>query len=316
MKVLVTGGAGFIGSHLCRALLERGAQVVCVDNLITGTLENISDLAGRSGFVFAFGDMANRNAVETVVRDFDAVCHLASLASPIAYQQRPLETLWAGAEATRAVLEMAVERCARLVFTSTSEVYGNPDVHPQPETYWGNVNPVGPRACYDESKRFAEALCLTYARVFGLDVRIARIFNTYGPAMRSDDGRLVPTFITRAMRQEPLPIHGDGKQTRSLCHVSDTVDGLLRLLAVRREVLPSPPVINIGNPDEHTVLEIGETIWRMVNPGVPPKYVHLQRPKDDPSKRCPDIRLARQRLGWEPKMDLESGLRTMIPFLY
>jgi len=301
-RFLVTGGAGFIGSHLCARLLERG-EVVCVDSLITGSERNLEDLRGRAGFSFVRGD---------VVQGLDdagpltGIFHLASLASPVHYLRHPVETLRVGAEGTWHALELARRHGAGLLLTSTSEVYGDPKEHPQKETYWGHVNPVGARSCYDESKRYAEAL-VTAAAGRGRTVRIARIFNTYGPRMALDDGRVVPAFVACALRGEPLEVFGDGSQTRSFCYVDDLVSGLLALWD-RGDAKP----VNLGNPDEMTVLEFAQAVQKAVGSACPIVYKAL--PADDPTRRRPDISRAKSLLGWEPRVGLEEGLAKTIAY--
>lgn len=301
-RALVTGGAGFIGSHLCERLLGDGWEVVCIDSLLTGRRENLSSLTTHEGFVFMEADARVDPRIDG---PFDAVLHLASPASPVWYLAHPVETLEVGAQGTRWALELARDRGAVFLLASTSEVYGDPQVHPQPETYWGNVNPIGPRSVYDEAKRYAEALSMAYHRTFGLPIRIARIFNTYGPRMRLDDGRAVPTFIAQALRGEPLTVHGDGMQTRSLCYVDDLVEGLRRLL----EVGYVGPV-NLGNPAEVTVLELAKQIRGLA--GSRSEIAFTERPVDDPERRCPDVSLAKQVLGWSPAVPLSQGLARTI----
>jgi dTDP-glucose 4,6-dehydratase len=296
---VVTGGAGFLGSHLCEALLGRGHHVICVDNLETGSLQNIQHLRD-DGFVFLPHDMTEHLEVGEPV---DFVYHLASPASPIDYLRLPLQTLKVGSYGTHNALGLAKFKRARFLLASTSEVYGDPQVHPQPETYWGNVNPIGPRGVYDESKRYAEALATAYRNQQGVDISIARIFNTYGPRMRRNDGRASVNFLHQALEGKPLTVYGDGSQTRSLCYVDDLVRGLI-LLAESGESLP----VNIGNPDhEVTMLELAETIVRVT--GSPSPIVFEALPIDDPQVRRPDITRAREVLGWEPEVDLEEGLR-------
>lgn len=302
MRIVLSGAAGFIGSHLCERLLADGHEVIGVDNLVTGAERNLAHLSGHSRFFFALHDVTRQFAIDGAV---DAVLHLASLASPKDYLAHPIETLESGSAGTRAMLDLAREKSARFLLTSTSECYGDPHVHPQPETYWGNVNPVGPRSCYDESKRYAEALTMAYHRVHGVRTTIARIFNTYGPRMRLDDGRVVPALIDQALRGEPLTVFGDGSQTRSFCYVSDMVEGLCRLL-MSEERYP----VNLGNPREMTILEFARTIQRLT--GSASAIVHQPLPEDDPKQRQPDISKARNILGWEPKVMLEEGLRLTI----
>ena len=304
MRYLVSGAAGFIGSHLCDRLLADGHQVVGLDNFITGSRRNLEHLAGHSRFHLQEGDAA---AKIRVAGHFDGVMHLASLASPKHYLAHPIETLESGSTATRNMLEAAKQYKARFLLTSTSECYGDPLEHPQKETYWGNVNPVGLRSCYDESKRYAEAITMAYHRVHGVRTNIARIFNTYGPRMALDDGRVVPAFLDQALRDRPLTVFGDGKQTRSFCYVSDMVEGLVRL-SNSDERLP----VNLGNPVELTILEFAERISELVGAKLPLVYEPL--PSDDPKQRQPDISKAKRVLGWEPKVALPDGLRETIGY--
>ena len=297
-RAVVTGGAGFLGSHLCRRLLAAGTQVVCVDNFLTSSPDRLQSLRAEPGFTFRQADVARGLEVDG---DIGLVVHLASPASPPDYHRHPLATLEVGSSGTRNALELAARTGARFVLTSTSEVYGDPAVSPQSESYYGNVNPVGPRSVYDEAKRFAEALTAAHQRAGTVDAAIVRIFNTYGPGMRPDDGRIVPTFACQALRGEPLTVTGDGRQTRSLCHVDDTVRGIL---AVAASNLGGP--VNVGNPDEATVLEIAERIIALA--GSPSGIEHIPFPEDDPMTRCPDITRARQELGWEPVIGWEEGL--------
>jgi dTDP-glucose 4,6-dehydratase len=297
-RQVVMGGAGFIGSHLCDHLLERGDEVVCVDDLSTGRRSNIDHLIDLPGFSLVEADVVTSLPIDGPVT---GVFHLASPASPPDYLARPLETLAVGSEGTRRGLELAGRHGARFILASTSEVYGDPVVHPQVETNWGNVNPVGPRSVYDEAKRFAEALTMAHHRVRGTDVGIARIFNTYGPRLRPDDGRVVSNFLLQAMHGDSLTVYGDGSQTRSLCFVSDLVFGLAALF----DAEASGPV-NIGNPDEYTVLQLARTVIELI--GSSSEIVHRPLPVDDPSRRQPDISLARSALGWEPKIGLDEGL--------
>jgi dTDP-glucose 4,6-dehydratase len=311
--VLVAGGAGFIGSHLVDRLLDRGDLVVCVDDLSTGRRANIEHLAGSPTFRFVEDDVTRPGLLERLSEQpaafdrerFDVVMNLASPASPPAYLARPIETLEAGSTGTRQLLDIAVRDRATFLLASTSEVYGDPLVHPQTEEYHGNVNPVGPRSCYDEAKRYAEALTAAYTRVHGLDTRIARIFNTYGPRMRPDDGRVVTNFVHQALDGEPLTIYGDGSQTRSFCHVDDEVDGILALLDG-----DEPGPVNIGNPHEVSVRELAELVIAMTASSSSIEQRDL--PDDDPKVRRPDISLARDRLGWEPRIGLADGLRGTI----
>jgi dTDP-glucose 4,6-dehydratase len=301
---LISGGAGFIGSHLCDRLLVDGDRVVALDNFITGSPKNLAHLKGHPRFTFHEFDVT---APVTVEGRFDHVWHLASLASPMAYLAHPIETLESGSTATRNMLDVARRDDARFLLTSTSECYGDPLEHPQVETYWGNVNPVGMRSCYDESKRFAEAMTMAYHRTYGVRTNIARIFNTYGPRMALKDGRVVPAFIDQALRGEAMTIFGDGSQTRSFCYVADLVDGLVRL-SKSDERLP----VNLGNPAELTILEFASRIKRLM--GVNGELVFEPLPSDDPKMRRPDIAKARTVLGWEPKVGLEDGLRETVGY--
>ncbi len=295
---LVTGGAGFLGSHLCDRLLAEGRRVICVDNLDTGTLENIEHI--RSGdFVFVQHDMTEHLEVGEPVEE---VFHLASPASPIDYLRLPLHTLKVGSYGTHNALGLAKRHRARFLLASTSEVYGDPKVHPQHERYWGHVNPIGPRGVYDEAKRYAEALTMAYHRQQGVDTHIVRIFNTYGPRMRPNDGRAIPTFIRQAQAGEPITVFGDGGQTRSFCFVADEIEGLIRLI---RSDYHEP--VNIGNPEEYTILQLAEAVLRLT--GSTSEIVFEALPQDDPTVRRPDISLARELLGWEPTVGLDEGLR-------
>jgi dTDP-glucose 4,6-dehydratase len=297
-RAVITGGAGFVGSHLCRSLLAAGTEVLCVDNFLTSSPANLGELRAEPGFRLCEADVAERLEANGAV---DLVIHLASPASPLDYQRYPLATLDAGSRGTRNALELASRTGARFVLASTSEVYGDPAVNPQPESYWGNVNPVGRRSVYDEAKRFAEAITAAYRRTGRANTGIARIFNTYGPGMRQDDGRVVPTFACQALRGLPLTVAGDGSQTRSLCHVDDTVRGIL---AVARSDIAGP--VNIGNPDEATVLQIAQRIIRLS--GSRSGIEHVPLPEDDPLTRCPDITLAGDALGWQPSISWREGL--------
>ncbi|MFF9864801.1 UDP-glucuronic acid decarboxylase family protein [Streptomyces sp. NPDC013953] len=299
---VVTGGAGFVGSHLCTALLDSGAAVTCVDDFSTGRPENIAGLHGRPGFTVV---EANVSEPFTVERDPDLVLHFASPASPADYLRLPLHTLEAGSLGTRHALALAHRSGARFLFASTSEVYGDPQQHPQNERYWGNVNPVGPRSVYDEAKRFSEALTTAQAEAHGTDTGIVRLFNTYGPRMRGHDGRAVPTFVRQALAGEPLTVTGDGNQTRSLCYVDDTVRGIL---AAAAHGLRGP--VNIGNPAEITMLELARLVIELT--GSASEIRFIERPTDDPAVRCPDITLARDKLQWEPRVSAEEGLRRTI----
>ena len=302
MRHLISGAAGFIGSHLCERLTAAGETVVGLDNLITGSRKNIAHLKKNFEFVECdvTGDIPKSGA-------FDQVWHLASLASPKEYLAHPIETLESGSTGTRNMLEVARRDGARFLLTSTSECYGDPLEHPQVETYWGNVNPVGMRSCYDESKRYAEALTMAYHRTHAVRTNIARIFNTYGPRMALDDGRVVPAFMDQALRGMPLTIFGDGKQTRSFCYVSDMVDGLIRL-----STCDEPEPVNLGNPLELTILEFAERIRRLMGSDL--EIVFEPLPADDPKKRRPDISKAKRLLGWEPKVSLEDGLRESVEY--
>jgi len=304
MRVLVAGGAGFLGSHLCDALLERGDEVVCVDSFVTGRADNVAHLAGRTGFSLVEHDITQSCADLPVA---DAVMNLASPASPKDYLAMPLETLAVGSTGTRNLLEVAVRDRARFFMASTSEVYGDPLVHPQTEDYWGHVNPIGERSVYDEAKRFSEALTAAYRRTHRLDTRIVRIFNTYGPQMQVDDGRVVSNFIVQGLRGEPLTIYGDGSQTRSFCYVSDEIRGFLALLDSNE---PGP--VNIGNPVEFTMLELADLVLELTGSSAGVEYRPL--PSDDPRQRQPDITVARERLAWEPAVDLREGLELTIPY--
>ena len=301
-RAVVTGGAGFLGSHLCERLLHEGYQVVCLDNLCTGSAANVAHLAEVGPFRLVRTDVTDR---VPVLGDVDAVLHFASPASPVDYLSMPIETLRVGSVGTLHALDLAREKQARFLLASTSETYGDPQVHPQPESYWGHVNPVGPRGVYDEAKRFAEATTMAYRRARGVDTAIMRIFNTHGPRMRPDDGRAVPTFIRQALAGEPLTVAGDGSQTRSIQYVDDLVEGCVRLL---RSALAGP--VNIGNPQEVSVRALASLVLALT--GAPGPLVHVPRPEDDPTVRRPDITLARAELGWEPRVDLADGLRRTI----
>ena len=302
MRIVVAGGAGMLGSVMCPKLLDSGAEVICVDNLVTGSAENVKRLLGREGFSFLECDVS---AGAPVAGPIDAVVNLASPASPADFRTLALQILTVGSRGVENLLDLAWRNDARFLQASTSEVYGDPLVHPQVETYWGNVNPIGLRSVYDESKRFAEALTCAYHRERGVDVRIARIFNTYGPGMRPDDGRLVSNFVTQALAGRPVTIHGDGAQTRSLCFVDDEVDGLLALLACDHR---SP--VNIGNDHETTVLSVAELVLKLTDSDS--EIVFVERPPDDPSRRCPDLSVARRVLGWEPTTPLRTGMEKTI----
>jgi dTDP-glucose 4,6-dehydratase len=304
LRVIVSGAAGFIGSHMCDRLLAEGHTVVGLDNFLTGSEQNLAHLARHPGFRFIRQDVTQPTALDGAI---DAVLHMASPASPKDYLEHPIETLDAGSAGTRQMLELARVNNASFLLTSTSETYGDPLVHPQVETYWGNVNPVGPRSCYDESKRFAEAMTMAFHRTHKMRTNIARIFNTYGPRMKLNDGRVVPAFMDQALRGEPLTIFGDGSQTRSFCYVSDLVDGLYRLMQ-SDERYP----VNLGNPEEMTILEFAERI--RVLTGSKSRIIHEQLPQDDPKQRKPDISKARRILGWEPRVPLDEGLRQTVQY--
>ncbi len=308
MRILITGGAGFIGSHLCDRLLDAGHDVIAMDNLMTGTVDNIAHLCGNQRFHFIKHDVTDYIFVEGAL---DAVLHLASLPSPVDYLNYPIQTLKVGALGTHKTLGLAMTKGARYLLASTSEVYGDPLEHPQTEDYWGNVNPIGPRGVYDESKRFAEALVMAYHRYHGVDTRIARIFNTYGPRMRMNDGRVVPNFVGQALRGEPLTVYDKGQRTRSFCYVSDQVEGLVKLL-FSQEIEP----VNIGNPDEMTILEFAHRVLEVTASDSAITFVEPAdaRTADDPQVRCPDISKARRVLGWFPRVSLEQGLKRTAEF--
>jgi dTDP-glucose 4,6-dehydratase len=299
---VVTGGAGFLGSHLCEYLLARGQRVICIDNLVTSTLRNIEQIDDED-FVFLNHDMTEHLELAEPV---DFVYHFAALASPVDYLRMPLHSLKVGSYGTHHALGLAKFKRARFLLASTSEVFGDPQVHPQPETYWGHVNPIGPRGVYDEAKRYAEALTMAYHNQQGVNTAIVRIFNTYGPRMRPHDGRAIPTFVRQALANEPLTVFGDGSQTRSFCYVDDLIRGLV-LLAESGEHLP----VNLGNPQEFTILELADAVLKLT--GSKSEIVYEALPVDDPQVRQPDITRARQVLGWEPEVQLEEGLRRMLP---
>ena len=303
MKVLVSGGAGFIGSHLCERLVERGDDVICLDNLFTGREENIAHLMDRPGFRFVKHDVC-----EPLLVDVDRIFNLACPASPIHYQIDPIRTVQTNVMGMINMLEIARRMGARILQASTSEVYGDPAVHPQTEDYWGNVNTIGPRACYDEGKRVAETLMSDYHRQAGVDIRLPRIFNTYGPRMAENDGRVVSNFVLQALRGEELTLYGSGEQTRSFCYVDDLVEGLLRLMDA--DGIHDP--VNLGNPGEFTMRQLAETVCRLS--GTEARVRYLPLPQDDPARRQPDISKARQLLGWEPTIPLEAGLERTIAY--
>lgn len=301
---LVTGGAGFLGAHLCDRLLQEGLKVICMDNLITGNVENINHLSGDDNFTFIKHDVTNYIFVPGRI---DYILHFASPASPIDYLKLPIQTLKVGSLGTHKALGLAKEKKARFLLASTSEVYGDPDVHPQSEDYWGNVNPIGPRGVYDEAKRFAEALTMAYNRYHGVDTRIARIFNTFGPKMRLNDGRALPTFVRQALAGEDITVFGDGSQTRSFCYVSDQIDGLFKLL-MSNEIEP----VNIGNPEEISIKQFAEEV--ITATGSKSKISYKELPLDDPKVRQPDISKAMKLLGWEVKVPREKGLKLTIEY--
>ena len=303
-RIVVTGGAGFLGSHLCERLLDDGAEVICLDNFLTGTPTNVSHLVEREGFRLIRADVTD---FVHVIGDVDAVLHFASPASPIDYLQLPIETLKVGSIGTLHTLGLAKEKGARYLLASTSETYGDPKEHPQPETYWGHVNPVGPRGVYDEAKRFGEAMTMAYRRYHDVDTAIIRIFNTHGPRMRLNDGRAIPAFVSQALRGEPITVAGDGSQTRSIQYVDDLVEGAVRMLWSGH---PGP--INIGNPHEVSMLELATIVRDLC--GSTSELTFIERPEDDPTIRQPDITLARDVLGWEPKVDLAHGLEKTIEY--
>jgi len=301
--ILVTGGAGFLGSHLCEKLIERGNNVICVDNFFSGRKANIAHLVGHPQF-----ELIRHDIVHPLFVECDRIFNLACPASPVAYQYNPIKTIKTSTVGMVNMLGLAKRCRARLLHTSTSEVYGDPDVHPQTEDYWGNVNPLGPRSCYDEGKRVAESLCINYHLAHEVQVRIVRIFNTYGPRMAPDDGRVISNFILQALRGEPLTIYGDGTQTRSFCYVDDLIDGFLRMMD--QDDHPGP--INLGNPVENTMLELAQAVIEVT--GSKSELVHRPLPKDDPRRRCPDITRAKQLLHWTPKVPLKTGLERTVAY--
>jgi len=295
---LITGGAGFIGSHLCDFLLSKGLNVIAVDNLATGDLKDVKHLSSNKNFKYIHHDVSKHIAID---EEINFVLHFASPASPVDYQKIPIQTLKAGSLGTHNTLGLALAKRAKYLLASTSEVYGDPLVNPQPESYWGNVNPVGVRGCYDEAKRFAEALTMAYHRIHKLDAKIVRIFNTYGPRMRKEDGRVVPNFINQALKSEPITVYGDGRQTRSFCYISDLIEGIFKLM---NSNINEP--VNIGNPNECAILEFAERIKELANSSG--DIVFRPLPADDPHVRCPDITKARRELKWEPKVSIRDGL--------
>lgn len=301
---VVMGGAGFLGSHLCDKLLSEGLKVICIDNLITGNADNITHLAGKENFNFIKHDITNYIFIQGKV---DYILHFASPASPVDYLQLPIQTLKVGSLGTHKALGLAKEKNARFLLASTSEIYGDPEIHPQPEEYWGNVNPIGPRGVYDEAKRFAEAITMAYYRYHNVQTRIARIFNTFGPRMRAKDGRAIPNFIMQALTGQPLTVYGDGSQTRSFCYITDQVDGLYKLLMSNED-----EPVNIGNPEEIPLLEIAEEILELT--GSKSKIVYEELPENDPKVRQPDITKAKTKLGWEPKVNRKEGLKKTIQY--
>jgi dTDP-glucose 4,6-dehydratase len=303
-RTLITGGAGFLGSHLCDYLIEKGHEVICIDNLSTGNMENISHLLGKKRFSFIQYDVTNYLHVDGELHN---ILHFASPASPIDYLRMPIQTLKVGSLGTHKALGLALSKKARFLLASTSECYGDPLVHPQTEDYWGNVNPVGPRGVYDEAKRFAESMTMAYHRYHGVETRIVRIFNTYGPRMRLEDGRALPAFMSQCLRGEDLTVFGDGTQTRSFCYVDDLVEGICRLLS-SGEVYP----VNLGNPDEITLLELAHRILGVT--GSKSRIVYRPLPEDDPKLRRPDIGKAKRLLGWEPRVSLDEGLKRVLPY--
>lgn len=302
-RILVTGGAGFLGSHLCEKLLGLGHEVVCLDNFFTSARRNVEHLLDDHRF-----ELLRHDVTEPIIIEVDEIYHLACPASPVHYQRNPVRTIRTAVDGTLNMLDMAREVRARIMIASTSEVYGDPKEHPQREVYWGHVNPIGPRACYDEGKRCAESLTVSYARQYGVATRIVRIFNTYGPRMHENDGRVVSNFVLQALRNEPITVYGKGEQTRSFCYVSDLLEGFVRLLATTED--PGP--VNIGNPSERTIKDLAELTIKLTNSKSQLHYEPL--PVDDPTRRCPDITRAKQLLGWEPRVAIEDGLKDTIAY--
>jgi len=303
-RILVTGGAGFIGSHLCERLVKEENKVTCIDNFVTGSKENIKELMENDLFELIEADICNKSDLE---KPFSQIYNLASIASPLDYQEKPIETLMVGSVGVKQILDLALKNKSRFLHTSTSEVYGDPLEHPQREDYWGNVNPIGIRSCYDESKRFAESLVMTYNRVHKLDTRIARIFNTYGPRMQQEDGRAVPNFITQALNGEPITVYGDGEQTRSFCFISDMVQGLINLM---NSSFIEP--VNLGNPNEMKLIDLAEKVKQLTKSNS--EIVFEELPSDDPKQRKPDISRAEKELNWKPVVSLEEGLKQTISY--
>jgi len=303
MRTLVTGGAGFIGSHLCERLLDRGDEVICLDNFFTGRRSNVEALLGQPGF-----EIIRHDVIEPILLEVDRIFHLACPASPVHYQYNPVKTVKTNVMGTINMLGLAKRVRARLLHASTSEVYGDPEVHPQPETYWGNVNPIGPRSCYDEGKRVAETLCFDYHRQNDVDIRVVRIFNTYGPRMLRDDGRVVSNFVVSALNGDDITVYGDGSQTRSFCYVDDLVAGLIAMMDQGTEIGP----VNLGNPEEFTILQLAELILELT--GSSSQIVHRALPQDDPTRRRPEIGKAKRLLDWEPSIPARDGLSRTIAY--
>ncbi len=301
--ILVTGGAGFLGSHLCEKLLDRGDEVICVDNFFSGRKKNIAHLADHPSF-----EVIRHDIVHPLYIECDQIFNLACPASPVAYQYNPIKTIKTSTLGMVNILGLAKRCRARVLHTSTSEIYGDPEVHPQREDYWGHVNPLGPRSCYDEGKRVAESLCMNYHLAHDVEIRIVRIFNTYGPRMDPNDGRVVSNFIMQALRGDPLTVYGDGSQTRSFCYVDDLIEGFLRMMEQEEHSGP----VNLGNPTENTMLELAQAVLKVTGSASELEYAPL--PKDDPKRRCPDISLARQLLNWQPRISLETGLSQTVEY--